>query len=417
MLFVSHVEESARVLSGAESARSVPTVPTEEEISLLDLSIEVVRKWRFLIKATLGAALIGLIASLLWPSLYTATIVILPPQQSSSSGSALLAQLSGSLGSVASLAGGGLGGLKNPNDLQVALLKSRTVEDAMLDRFHLPALYHKKYRSDARKKFESRVNIDSGTKDGLIRISVTDRDAQRAADLANGYVEEFKKQSATLAVTEASQRRLFFEQQLEQSKNNLATAEEDLKKTEQKTGMIQLDSQARAVIELVAQLHAQIAAKEVQIQGMRSFGTNENSDIQMAEQELAGLQAQQRKMGAVGGDEVSSGVLIPKGNLQQAGLEYVRKSRDVKYYETIFSLLARQYEAAKVDEARQGAVVQVVDAAIVPDKRSWPLRTYFVFGAAILGMMLSVVWILSRERLADIRAHLRSANTAYRKHD
>jgi uncharacterized protein involved in exopolysaccharide biosynthesis len=310
-----------------------------------------------------------------------------------------MAQLGSSLGSVASLAGGSLG-LKNPNDLQVAMLKSRTVEDAMLDRFHLMVLYNKKRRSDARKKFESFVDIDSGSKDGLIRLSVTDRDPQRAAEMANGYVEEFKRLSATLAVTEASQRRLFFEQQLSQAKDNLANAEEDLKKTGQKTGLMQLDSQTRATIGLLADLRGQIAAKEVEISGMRSFATGENPELQMAEQQLAGLRAQEQKMGAA--SEGASNALIPKGNMQEATIEYIRKIREVKYYETIFDLLARQYEVAKVDEAKQGSVVQVVDRAIVPDQKSSPQRTLIVVGAGIFGLFLGAVWAFASEGLTRL---------------
>jgi uncharacterized protein involved in exopolysaccharide biosynthesis len=306
-----------------------------------------------------------------------------------------MAQLGG-LSSVASLAGGSLG-LKNPNDLQVAMLKSRTVEDAMLDRFHLVELFRVKQRSDARTKLEKVVDIDSGTKDGLIRLAVTDRDPRRAAEMANGYVEEFKRLSANLAVTEASQRRLFFEQQLAQAKDNLANAEEALKKTGQKTGLIQLDSQTRATIELVAELRGEIAAKEVQINGMRSFATGENPELQMAQQQLASLRSQEEKMGAA--SEGASNALIPKGGMQEAGIEYIRKLRDVKYFETIFDLLARQYEIAKVDEARQGATVQVVDKAIVPDRRSSPKRTLIVLGAAVLGLFLGVVWAFTREGL------------------
>ena len=310
-----------------------------------------------------------------------------------------MAQLSSSLGSVASLAGGSVG-LKNPNDLQVAMLKSRTVEDAMVDRFHLMNLFDVKRKSDARKKLEKIVDIDSGIKDGLIRISVTDSDPHRAEEMANGYVEEFKKLSATLAVTEASQRRLFFEQQLVQAKDNLANAEEDLKKTEQKTGLVQLDAQTRATIELLADLRGQIAAKEVQIAGMRSFATGENPDLQVAEQQLAGLHAQEQRMGA--SSEGATNALIPKGNMQEAGIEYIRKLRDVKYFETIFDLLARQYEVAKVDEARQGAVVQIVDRAIVPDRKSSPQRTLIVLGAAVLGLFFGVAWAFSREGLTRL---------------
>jgi tyrosine-protein kinase Etk/Wzc len=385
-----------KVISQTERGADPVLAPPAEEISLMNLFIVIVRSRWFIAKVTLGMALAAAIISLLLPFRYTASTSILPPQQGSSTGAALMAQL-GNLGSVASLAGGGLGILKNPNDLQVALLKSRTVEDAIVDRFHLLELYHAKRMSDAIKKLESRVEIDNGSKDGLIRISVTDSSAQRAADMANGYVEEFKKFSATLAVTEAAQRRLFFEQQLEQTKDNLAKAEEDLKRTEQKTGLIQLDAQTRATIQLIAELRAQVAAKEAQINAMRSFATGENPELQMAEQELAGLRAQEEKMGAA--SEGTTNALIPKGNMQEAGIEYIRKLRDVKYYETIFDLLARQYEVAKVDEARQGSVVQIVDRAIVPDHRSFPVRTLIVLGATVFGLIIGVFWVLTLEEL------------------
>lgn len=373
----------------------VSDVPPQEEISFLDLLIVLVR-YRWLIfritACTIGAAII---LALILPIKYTATTSILPPQQGSSAGASLLAQL-GSLGSVASLTGGALG-LKNPNDLLVAMLKSRTVEDAMVDRFHLMDLFKLKRKSDARKTLEGIADIENGVKDGLIRISITDPDPQRAAEMANGYVEEFKRLSATLAVTEASQRRLFFEQQLTQAKDNLATAEEDLKRTGQKTGLIQLDAQTRATIDLLAELRGQIAAKEVQISAMRSFATGENPDLQIAEQQLAGLRAQEQRMGAA--SEGATNALIPKGNMQEAGIEYIRKLRDVKYFETIFDLLARQYEVAKVDEARQGAIVQVVDRAVVPDRKSSPKRTLIVLGSAVLGLFFGIVWAFSKEGL------------------
>ena len=396
---VNQSEESVKVFSDAERGTApVFTEPAEDEISLLDIVIVIVQYRRLILKIAAYTVVIGVIVSLLLPIRYTATTSILPPQQTSSAASALMAQL-GSLSSVASLAGGSLG-LKNPNDLQVAMLKSRTVEDAMLDRFHLVELFEVKQRSDARKKLEKVVDIDSGAKDGLIRIAVTDRDPRRAAEMANGYVEEFKRLSATLAVTEASQRRLFFEQQLAQAKDGLANAEEVLKKTGQKTGLIQLDSQTRATIELLANLRGQIAAKEVEISAMRSFATGENPDLQMAEQQLAGLRSQEQKMGAT--SEGATNALIPKGNAQEAGIEYIRKLRDVKYFETIFDLLARQYEMAKVDEARQGAVVQIVDRAIVPDRKSSPQRTLIVLGATVLGLFVGLVWAFAREGLTRL---------------
>lgn len=396
-MFVKQPEGSASVFRRAErEVESVSDVSREEEISLLDLFIVLVRHKRLILKTVVWTVLVGIILSLILPIRYMATTSILPPQQGASAGSALMAQLSNSLGSVASLAGGSLG-LKNPNDLQVAMLKSRTVEDAMVDRFDLMDFFKVKHKSDARKKLEKIVDIENGAKDGLIRISITDPDPHHAEEMANGYVEEFKRFSATLAVTEASQRRLFFEQQLTQAKDNLANAEEDLKKTEQKTGLVQLDAQTRATIELLADLRGQIAAKEAQITGMRSFATGENPEIQIAEQQLAGLREQEQRMGAT--SEGAINALIPKGNMQEAGIEYIRKLRDVKYFETIFDLLARQYEAAKVDEARQGAIVQVVDRAVVPDRKSFPQRTLIVLGAAVLGSIFGVAWAFSREGL------------------
>jgi len=395
---VNQYEVSERVLSRPErGVDSISAVPPEGDISLLDILIVIVQYRRLILKIAAYTIVIGVVVSLLLPIRYTAMTSILPPQQTTA-GSALMSQL-GNLSSVASLAGSSLG-LKNPNDLQVAMLRSRTVEDAMLDRFHLVELFKVKQRSDARKLLENIVDIDNGAKDGLIRISVTDRDPRHAAEMANGYVEEFKRLSANLAFTEASQRRLFFEQQLVQAKDNLANAEEDLKKTGQKTGLIQLDSQTRATIELVAELRGEIAAKEVQINAMRSFATGENPELQMAEQQLAGLRSQAEKMGAA--SESASNALIPKGGMQEAGVEYIRKLRDVKYFETIFDLLARQYEIAKVDEARQGATIQVVDRAIVPDRRSSPKRTLIVLGAAVLGLFLGVVWAFAKEGLTRL---------------
>ncbi len=373
-------------------------IPAEEEVSLLDLLIALAHRRVRMVQIIGCTTLVGIVLALVLPVRYTATITILPPQQNSSVGSTLMSQL-GALGSLSSFAGGTLG-LKNPNDLQVALLKSRTVEDAMVDRFHLMDLYNRKLRSSAIKKFESEVAVGDGAKDGLIRISVTGSSPQRAADMANAYIDEFKKFPATLAVTEASQRRLFFENQMVQAKDNLTQAEEDLKLTEQKTGLLQLDAQARSAISFAADLRAQIAAKQVEINAMRSYATGDNPQLQIAEQQLAGLQAQEAKLAS---DATSpANVFLSKRSLQASSIEYIQKLRNVRYYETIFDLMARQYEIAKVDEARQGAIVQVVDHASVPDHHSSPLRTLIVLGFVLFGVVLSFIWALASESLNRI---------------
>ena len=382
-----------------------------QEINSLDLLITLAKRWRFICYFTLGAATLTAIVVLLIPSRYTAETVLLPPSQSSSTSSALLSQLSNA-GGLASVAGSSLG-IKSVGDMYVSFLRSRTVEDALVQRFGLLARYHEKRFSDARKAFESRSSIALGTKDGLISITVTDRDPKMAADIANGYVEEFRKLSANLAITEASQRRAFFQQQLLEANQNLAAAEEAMKRTEESTGVLQVDSQARSLIESAAVLRGQIVAKEVELQGMRSYATEDNPQLVVANQQLVALRAQLAKL--AGSDEnASSEFIVPKGNIPEAGMEYVRKLRDVKYYETIMELIARQFEVAKLDEARQGAIVQVVDAAVVPDKRSFPKRTLTVALATVVGLFAACAWCFwanALQRMKQIPAERRRLDT------
>ena len=364
----------------------------DSEISLVDLIIVLAERKRIILLSTAIFAVLAIVISLMLPMRYTATVVLLPPQQNSSLSAALTSQL-GNMGGIGALAGGSLG-LKNSNEMFVGMLRSRTVEDSMVKRFSLMQEYQSKFPSDARRTFEKYVTVDGSGKDGLIHISIEDRDPNRAAELANGYVDQFRKLSEHLAITEASQRRLFFEQQLVQAKDNLANAEEALKQTEQTTGLFQLDSQARALIESAAAIRAQIAAKEVEIQSLRTYATSENSELVQAQQELEGLRTQLAKLG--GSANLDAGLMVPKGQVPTAALEYVRKLREVKYNETIFDLLARQFAIAQLDEAKQGAVVQVVDAAVPPDRRSFPKRTLIVIGATVVGFFFGIFLALIR---------------------
>lgn len=369
-----------------QRAQTTSLAPPRQGIHLLDILIEVARRKLQVLAVTAAMVCLAIVISLVLPKEYVANATLLPPQQSSSTSAGLAAQLGNAAG-VAALAGGSL--LKNPNDLYVGMMKSRTVEDAMVNHFGLMQEYKAHVLSDAREDLEKRTKIDDSGKDNLIHISIMDHDPQRAAELTNGYVDQFRKLSASLAITEASQRRLFFEQQLLDSKNHLADAEEALKQTQQQTGVIQLDAQAKALIESAAMLRAQISAKEVQIRSMETFATAQNVQLEQAHQELDALRAQVAKLG--GSDEnADAGMLVPKGKVPEAGLEYVRKLRDVKYYETIFNILARQFEAAKLDEAKQGTVIQVVDYAVPPDRRTSPKRGTMVAIFTVLGFFMGV---------------------------
>jgi len=378
----------------------VPAEPyrTDTEISLLDHLILMLENKRFIALFVLGAALVATIVAFILPVRYEGTVVVLPPAQNSSLGSSLLGQLGnmGALGSLASLASGGLN-IKNPSDMYVALITSRTVEDAMIERFNLLQEYHEKRMSDARKELENRTSVSAGAKDGLIRLSVEDHDPARAAELANGYIDEYRKLSATLAITEASRRRLFFEQQLVQTKDNLTAAENAMTQTQQSTGVLQIDSQARTLIESAAVLRAQVAAKQVQIQGMRAYAAEDNPDLVLAKQELAALQSQLARIASSPNDP-GSDINLSKGRVTQAGMEYLRRYRELKYQETVYELLAKEFEVAKLDEAREGSIVQVVDPAVPPDKKSSPHRLFIILGTTIVAFMFAIFWLSLRQR-------------------
>ena len=373
---------------------------SDDEISLLDMAIVLAERKRLILWTTGAFAVVSLIIALILPKQYTATVVLMPPQQNSSLSALLSSQLS-NFGPMASLAGGGLG-LKNPNEMYVSLIRSRTVEDAMVRDYQLMREYRVRLVSKARTAFEDHSKVDATGKDNLIRISVTDHDAKRAAELANGLVSEYRHLSQNLAITEAGQRRLFFQQQLEQTKDQLADAEEALKKTQQQTGLIQLDSQARALIESAANLRAQIAVKQMQIQGMSTYAAGDNAALTQAKEELDSLEKQLAKLG--GSEDNANSLIVPKGKVPEAGLEYIRKLRDVKYYETIFEILARQFELAKLDEAKEGSLIQVVDPAVVPDRKSSPKRLLIVLISTVAGFLIGIFCALAQAALERLKS-------------
>jgi uncharacterized protein involved in exopolysaccharide biosynthesis len=325
----------------------------------------------------------------------------MPPQQPQSAAAAI----AGQLGAIAALAGGTSKdlGLKNPSDMYVGILKSRSIADELIKQFELQRVYREKRMTDTRRELDRHSVIRSG-KDGLITIEVEDKDPNRAAKMANAYVQELYKANQRLAISEASQRRVFFEKQLEDEKQALSAAELELKKTQEATGMIQLSSQADAIIRAAASVRAQITAREVQLQVMRSFATEENSDVIRVKNEIAGLQSQ---LGKLENDEKLGGgnIQVPTGKVPQVGLEYLRRFREVKYHESIYELLAKQYEAARIDEGKNAPVIQVVDEAIPPDKKSSPPRTIIVLLCMIAGALLATlyVWYLPVAPLALIR--------------
>jgi uncharacterized protein involved in exopolysaccharide biosynthesis len=363
-----------------------------EDLTFLDVLLIITQRKKLVGIVTAIGTAIALLLAFALPQEYTATVTILPPQGGSSMGSMLASQLEG-MGSAVSGMAGSMLGMKNVNDMYVAMLKSRSVEDAVIQHYGLQSEYRKNYLAETRKALEKHTKIDGSTKDNLIRLNFWDRNPNRAAEIANGYVSQFRDLSQHLAITEASQRRVIFQAQLDKTKTDLENADEALKRTQLSTGMVQVDGQARAMIDSAARLRAQIVAKEVQIQAMRSYAGDENPALTQAQTELDGLRTQFDKMvGSKGGS--ADDVFLPKGAVPEAGLEYVRRLRDVKYYEAIFEVLARQLEIAKLDEAREGAFIQVVDPAVPPEEKSFPHRGLFTMAGLAVGFTFGIMLAL-----------------------
>jgi uncharacterized protein involved in exopolysaccharide biosynthesis len=370
------------VIEAAQARRD----PDEGGVSVLDLAIILAKHKKLLLGLPLLAGVAALIVALLLPKIYTATARILPPQQKESSATAMLGALAGAAGGAGATVGQALG-LRNPNELYAGILKSRTIADHLIERFKLKDSYQASNMVAARNALKEVTRISAG-KDGLISIEVDDQDPQRAAELANAYVDELDKLMQGLAFTEASQRRLFFEKQLAAARDHLLASEAGLRQAIEVKGISGVDAQSRAMVSTTEQLRAQIAVKEIQLDAMRSFATERNPDAFRLRQEISSMKGELANL--EGGRRDANGGRSP------AGLENVRKLREVKFLEFTVELLTKQYEIAKIDEAKDAVLIQVVDKAVAPDYKSKPRRAVIVVTAVLLAGILGILIVLVR---------------------
>jgi uncharacterized protein involved in exopolysaccharide biosynthesis len=389
------LNETEATVDGVSSAE---TPGKDHEVSLIDFLTQLAyRKW-LIAKVTGIFVLAGVVLALVQPVRYAATTRITTPQQTQSAASMMMNQLAGSGGgSLAALAGGGLG-LKSPNDIYVGLLTSRPIADAVIKKFGLMQEYHAKDMTTAREKLAGHVEVTS-EKNSFIAISVTDKDKKRVAEMANAYTDQLRILTQSLAVTEASQRRLFYEEQLRQAKDALVAAELAFQQVQQQKGLVQLDAQAKSMIEGIAALRAQVAAKQVEVQALRTYSTERNPDVQLAERELASLQAEEASLEQ---SKHSPGIAgLGLGNVPVAGLEYLRAAHELAYRQALFDMLMKQYDAAKLDEAKEASVIQVVEPAIEPDRKLPQNRLLTLLIASFVGLLTGcfltlVIWTKER---------------------
>ena len=368
----------------------------EQKTRLIEMFTLLASRKGLVVKATLIALLAGLAVAFLLPVQYVATAKIITPQQSQPTSAMLMSQIANSgVSSLAASASSGLG-LRNPNEIYIGLLCSRPIADVIIQRFGLSSVYHAADMTAARKILATNTRVTS-EKSGFLAVSVTNEDKKRAAAMANAYTDELRALTKTLAVTEASQRRLFFEEQLRQTNDALTASALTLERVQKQKGLVQLDAQAKAMIESLAALRAQVSAKQVEVQALRSYSTEQNSDVQLAEKQLASLKTEEIRIEQR--DHAPGIAGLGLDGVPDAGLEYLRAEHEVQYQQALYDLLMKQFDAARLDEAKDPAVIQVVEPAIPPDRKSTPHRSMIVFMFAVIGFTMSWAYVIAGDML------------------
>lgn len=346
----------------------------DDEISLVEIIGIIKENIKFLIAFPLFCGVAALGGSFLIKPTFTAETTFLPPQQQQSAAAAMLQGL-GSLGGLA----GAASGLKNPADQYVAFIKSRSVQDALVKRFELIDRYEAELHEDALRSLEKNVRISAG-KDGLIKIEADDTEPAFSAELANAHVEELRKLLSRLAVTEAQQRRAFYERQLEQSKAKLAQAQADLQGSGIQEGALR--AEPRMAAETYAKLKAEVTSAQVKIQAMRSYFSEQSPEFKLAQSNLQALSDQLKRTEAANQGSTDGG--------------YFAKYREFKYQEVLFEMYAKQFELAKLDEAREGSIIQVVDVAQAPQRKSKPKKALIALTATLAAGFFALVLVVTR---------------------
>ena len=369
-----------------------PESETEEETNLLELLRVVVRNLPLIAKITAGAIIVSVLFSLMLKNVYTAKATLLPPQKESVGGaSALLASMGGGIAGLS-------GGLGSPAELYLEILKSRSVADAVIKRLDLPREFKTKNADATRTRLLGVVKFQAA-KTGIISITADYKDPVKAALFANTFVDELQKKSLQLNMTKAGTERSFLEKRIAVVKQDLKSAEDDMKSFQEKNKTIKADSQAAVAIESIAKLKAELVTNEVRLAALRNSMTDESADVRTLLTVVTKLKSQLNSMSGSGD---VGGVIPSVGNAPSIGVEYVRRLRELKTQEVLFEQLTKQLELAKISEARDSSSLQVLDEAVVPLRKSKPKRALIVILATVTAFFCSIFWVFIKEYLAKL---------------
>lgn len=347
---------------------------------------------RFLLRATVWGLALSAILALVIPKRYDSTTRLMPPGNQSSSGMAMMAAMAGKGGTGLSSLADDLLGMKTSGDLFIDILRSRTVADRLIGRFDLRRVYRDRYWQDARKDLAKNTGIAEDRKSGVLTITVTDRDSERAAEIARSYVEELDRLVAQVTTSSARRERIFIEQRLVTVKQDLDRASREFSEYASQNAAIDIDAQGKATVEAAARLEGETIAAQSELEGLERIYTKENVRARSLQARVDELRSQLHKIGgdpagASGGKPGAAGEFPSIRQLPLLGVKWADLYRETKIQETVYELLTQQYEMAKIEEAKEIPVVRVLDPADVPEKKSFPPRMVI----SGLGMLLTLV--------------------------
>jgi len=378
------------------------TMMEDDEINLLDY-------WRVIVKRKVligGIVFVAIVASVIYslilPPIFASSTTIFPPQQESSSmASGIMSQLGGGLGGLA----GGFLGISTPVDTWLAILKSETIKEAIINRFGLMKVFEAKNMEDARETLNGMVKV-SKSKEGFISVTVEDKDPKRAAILANAFVEELDKINKGIMTTSGRRMRVFVEKRLDEAKVELTKAEEAIKAFQETNRAVKIDDQSRAVIDAIGSVKGLLMAKEVELQTFLSYATPYNPQAEILKTHVEELKERLRELEEgkrIPANPASKDIFIPTAKMPDLALQYARLLRDTKVQQTLYELLTQQYEMARIQEAKDTPTVQVLDMAQIPEMRSKPKRRQIVMLFTITAAFFGVIAAFFMEYLERVK--------------
>jgi uncharacterized protein involved in exopolysaccharide biosynthesis len=363
-------------------------------------------KWRPLLKTVILGFAIGTAIAFLIPKRYESTVTVMPPDSLGNNSMMMAALATKASPELAGMAANVLG-MKSTGALFLGLLRSRTVEEHIIEQFRLQSVYWVRYRQDARKVLNSRTDLVEDRKSGIITITVRDRDPLRAHDIAQAYVEELNHLVSQVSTSSARRERVFIEQRLSAVKADLEDAEQQFSAFASKNTALDIKEQTKAMVESAALLQGQLIAAQSELEGLVQIYNPNNVRVRSAQARVDELKRQLSKISgtdaSLAADATQSNDQYPSiRKLPLLGVQWADLYRRVKIQEAVYELLNQQYELARIQEAKEVPTVNVVDPADLPEKKSWPPRLLIISLLTVLSLAAAVVTIVGSEKVQSL---------------